>query len=586
MLGSPANRFMSSLVLPQRNAPTRFQSALFAIKASACRWRRRFQELNRAQQRRLLQKAVAEETPILSESRSLLYPSETAAEFSLQAGKVQNLRIAAQHLNGRCISAGEVFGFWAHVPRPTRGLGFVKGRELREGCVIPSVGGGLCQLSNALYDAALLAGFETVERHAHSRRLPGSQAASGRDATVFWNYVDLRLRPSMDCQLEVLLTRSELIVRFRANTPKRGTAHVPGVIENLAEAESCETCHMTGCFRLIEPGTLRSKGHTAWLLDAFWPEYDRYLTARRQPDDWLFTPLNRDRWRIGPYHWNSAGFKHVREAPFQVLHRSVISRRLAAQGAKRQRAQLRFDEALARRYAQNLPPEATHLVVSQNLLPWLWRAGVLGGRTFDVLMTRLPLADLQTTLDRARSRHPESPTLGDFRADSELLAEETAALSEARHWITPHAAIARLAGQRALKLDWHIPTTNTDEAHGNEIVFPASTLARKGAYELRAAVRKLGLPLRLIGPVLEDAAFWDGVETFPASANWLADAGVVVLPAAVENQPRRLLQAIAAGIPVIASEACGLAGIAGITTIPDGDPAALTEAIAAVLAPA
>lgn len=30
-----------------------------------------------------------------------------------------------------------------------------------------------------------------------------------------------------------------------------------------------------------------------------------------------------------------------------------------------------------------------HLVIQQNLLPFLWQAGVLGGITFDVLMTSL-----------------------------------------------------------------------------------------------------------------------------------------------------------------------------------------------------
>ena len=36
---------------------------------------------------------------------------------------------------------------------------------LSRGCIIPSIGGGLCQISNALYDAALLAELEIVERH-------------------------------------------------------------------------------------------------------------------------------------------------------------------------------------------------------------------------------------------------------------------------------------------------------------------------------------------------------------------------------------------------------------------------------------
>jgi hypothetical protein len=34
----------------------------------------------------------------------------------------------------------------------------------------------------------------------------------------------------------------------------------------------------------------------------------------------------------------------------------------------------------------------------QNLLPFLWRDGHLGGRTFDVLMTRLPIAKFHETI--------------------------------------------------------------------------------------------------------------------------------------------------------------------------------------------
>jgi glycosyltransferase involved in cell wall biosynthesis len=59
----------------------------------------------------------------------------------------------------------------------------------------------------------------------------------------------------------------------------------------------------------------------------------------------------------------------------------------------------------------------------------------------------------------------------------------------------------------------------------------------------------------------------------------LAQVGLVVLPAHVENRPRILLKAIAYGIPVIASEACGLKNMAGVTTIPNGDVAALKDAI-------
>jgi hypothetical protein len=39
------------------------------------------------------------------------------------------------------------------------------------------------------------------------------------------------------------------------------------------------------------------------------------------------------------------------------------------------------------------------------------------------------------------------------------------------------------------------------------------------------------------------------------------------------------LQAVAANVPVIATTACGLAGVAGVTTIPTGDVTALRGAL-------
>lgn len=522
---------------------------------------------------------------ILAESRTALYPSQVPAEFGLQAGKVQNLRVAGGCVDGVVIRQGEMFSFWAQVGRPTRARGFAEGRELREGCIIPSIGGGLCQLSNALYDVALIAGCEIVERHAHSQRVPGSMAAVGRDATVFWNYVDLRFRAVVDCRLEVELTERELRVRLRAmvgnginrtNGTYKVTERVVGVGTDGAAAESCETCGVTGCFRHVEKPHAEC-GLTAWMVDGWWPEFDLAIQQRRKEGDWLLMPLRGQRFRN--YRWDMRGFaRRVRQAPLETLWRSLGSRRLAAQGAERQRALLRYDEQLARRYARQLPPEALHLVVSQGLLPHLWRAGALGGRSFDVMMTRLPMRALEATLDRAAARHPDCGTLVDFRAPPELVEAEEEALAEARHWITPHSGIARIGGGRAVKLAWQIPPRDHFGERGNDVLFPASTLGRKGAYELAEAARELGLRVQLGGAMLEGTKCWRGIETGRASENW-EGVGIVALPAWVEHQPRVLLRAVSAGLPVIAGEGCGLEGVAGVTTIAEGDIAGLKNAL-------
>jgi hypothetical protein len=584
-------------VLPPRETlPTRAQALAFQAKAALFRLRRSWQDAARGRPVRLKRGLTASQRPVMATVRGPLYASGNAAEFALQAGKVQNLRVAAHALHGLEIPSKAVFSFWANVGRTTARRGFVKGRELREGCVIPSIGGGLCQLSNALYDCALQAGLEIVERHAHSRRLPGSSAEVGRDATVFWNYVDLRLRAPFPWQIRITLSRDELIVQLlgRPETSTRSglkRAVMPG--EEVADAESCETCGMISCFRHPSAVGLPQSAITAWVVDAFQPEHAAWMEKERQPADHLLVPLDSTRWRCGPYRWPSRGFARVHEAPWAVLQRSWVSRRLATQGAERQRALLRMDERFAAEFARRLPATAVHLVVSQNLLPFLWQSGALGGRTFDVLMTRLPIEELQRVLDTAAAAHPASPTLADFRAPAAVAAAESEALAAARRWITPHSGIAALAGDRAVTLPWKMPpappphsSASSGTSSRRKLVFPASTLGRKGAWELRAAWQSLdeadrqSWSLQLGGPVLEGADFWQGVDTAPAAANWLEGAAAVVLPAWVEHQPRRLLQAVAAGVPVIASAACGLANVPGATTIPTGDVDALRAALA------
>jgi glycosyltransferase involved in cell wall biosynthesis len=110
------------------------------------------------------------------------------------------------------------------------------------------------------------------------------------------------------------------------------------------------------------------------------------------------------------------------------------------------------------------------------------------------------------------------------------------------------------------------------------VAFPGPTIARKGAYELREAAKALDLEIVLIGSELEGDGFWDGVRTRRADpANWLDGVSAVVQPALLEDAPRKLLQALASGVPVVATPACGLPPQNGLTLVPVTDTAALID---------
>jgi vancomycin resistance protein YoaR len=118
--------------------------------------------------------------------------------FSLMGsglGRSQNIRRAAEKIDGLVIAPGELFSFNAHVGARTLQNGFtwapeIQGDEMRTG-----VGGGTCQVSTTLHIAALFGALEIVERQGHSH--PSAYALMGLDATVSWPTVDLKLRNTL-----------------------------------------------------------------------------------------------------------------------------------------------------------------------------------------------------------------------------------------------------------------------------------------------------------------------------------------------------------------------------------------------------
>jgi hypothetical protein len=586
VLPSDPTVHMAELAVAEWAVPSRRAAAMFKAKVFAHRIQRHIADIASGP-RRWGKSADLHYSSVVAESRTRLWLDGPPEEHAYQLGKVQNLRRATAALDRVIVPAGQIFSFWKQIGRASRRRGFVTGRMLQQGCLVPATGGGLCQLSNALYDAALQAGCEIVERHPHSRIVPGSAAAAGRDATIAWNYVDLRFRPRSTLQIGARLTRDELIIRFHGAPGSAVTPLEPAAAaarHSPAAARSCATCGETSCFRHEHHPHPTSTGLTAYLVDENWPEFQDYIAGQCVPEDELGLPLDGARWRLSRYRWDVPGLSCSGSAPLQALMRTIAIRRAPAQGAARRNAELDGTERIAARLARLLSPEITRVCVAQSLLPFLWRAGHLGGREVDVLMTRPPMAELQARLDRAFAAHPERTTLGDFRAAPELVQAEAEALAYAARIVTPHHDIARLFPDKIVTLPWKLSTRRTIGQRASAsrcIAFPGPTVARKGAYALRAAARALDLEIITLGNELEGADFWNGIAMRRAEpgADWLAHVAAVVQPAIVEERPRHLLSALAAGVPVITTRACGLAPQEGITLVPADDETALIEAL-------
>lgn len=138
---------------------------------------------------------------------------------------------AARSLDGTVIPAGGVFSFNRCVGPWNAAAGYRKAPASYDGELMRAYGGGVCQASTTLYNAALLAGLEIVERHRHIR--PPAYVAPGRDAAVAMPDIDLRVRNPYPHPVRLKARRvgDSLVIAVRGRKPRQ-----PVVVRTEVEA--------------------------------------------------------------------------------------------------------------------------------------------------------------------------------------------------------------------------------------------------------------------------------------------------------------------------------------------------------------
>ncbi len=146
--------------------------------------------------------------------RELLAEGRTSFRGS-SAGRVHNIRLGAQKIDGTLIPPGTVFSFNAAVGPITREAGFGDSLVIVGDKTELGVGGGICQVSTTVYRAAFFAGLPIVERRAHSYQLAYYHPV-GLDAAVYQPWLDLKFRNDTPGYILVQahVQGQELVVRF------------------------------------------------------------------------------------------------------------------------------------------------------------------------------------------------------------------------------------------------------------------------------------------------------------------------------------------------------------------------------------
>ena len=139
--------------------------------------------------------ALAENTQIAQMAKEWTTVENSMFETKYDKGlknRTINLEVASKTVDGLVLQPGEVFSFNKVVGLATKEKGYKEAKIFLKGEEVMGLGGGICQLSSAIYNSADQAGLEIVERHAHSMKV--HYVPEGRDAATAYGGVDLKFK--------------------------------------------------------------------------------------------------------------------------------------------------------------------------------------------------------------------------------------------------------------------------------------------------------------------------------------------------------------------------------------------------------
>ncbi|CAN5712533.1 hypothetical protein BH11ARM2_BH11ARM2_19170 [soil metagenome] len=154
-----------------------------------------------------------------------------------------NAGLALSRLIGAKIEPGQTFSFNGHVGTFSRDQGYRKAPVSYNGQLIDDWGGGVCQTSTTLYNAALLGGMKIVERNRH--RFAPSYVPPGRDAAVAFSNIDLRFTNPLPYPVRIVgrIEGDRLNVALVGAKPLE---EKPQVVSEVHEMHSPETYVLGG----------------------------------------------------------------------------------------------------------------------------------------------------------------------------------------------------------------------------------------------------------------------------------------------------------------------------------------------------
>lgn len=146
---------------------------------------------------------------------------DSGYDIKFQYNKMFNLSLVQASLDGLLIRPNETFSFNLATRYADKKQKYKEGLTIKNNQMSTAIGGGLCQMSNNLYEAVLHSPLSIVERVAHRTDYfkPDDNQTFGLDATVNSGWIDLKFKNETltTYQLKIDIIDEKLIIKILSN---------------------------------------------------------------------------------------------------------------------------------------------------------------------------------------------------------------------------------------------------------------------------------------------------------------------------------------------------------------------------------
>lgn len=136
-----------------------------------------------------------------------VYSSYVTYYSTSDYNRCKNLKTACKYISGTVLLPGETFSFNEVVGPRTKKKGFREAGIFKNGGHGTAVGGGICQVSTTLFNAALTGNLKINMRRQHSQRV--AYIPAGRDAAMYKKKKDLRFTNNTDHVMVIRMSASD-----------------------------------------------------------------------------------------------------------------------------------------------------------------------------------------------------------------------------------------------------------------------------------------------------------------------------------------------------------------------------------------